>query len=79
MGPVTSKRFGTPQRLSTSANAKGKAVPGPRLGSGSYQHALSAKNGANYLVMRFSEITTESSRYSKSEKKKTMRQGYLKE
>lgn len=28
MGPMTSERFCTPQRLSTSANAKGKAVPG---------------------------------------------------
>jgi hypothetical protein len=28
MGPMTSERFCAPQRLSTSANAKGKAVPG---------------------------------------------------
>ena len=28
MGPMTSERFCAPQSLSTSANAKGKAVPG---------------------------------------------------
>ncbi len=56
MGPITSERFCAPQSLSTSAKAKGKAVPGEVRWSSSLalfsieerQRAWSAASGGSY-------------------------------